>query len=684
VTGSYDRSFLPPAMLEATLLADTHHLVDPMMYATPGDSQAPELMEDWGARSDWAFELARDLGNPYVFHVGDLQQEYPDSARFEEGRMAVKSAIESSGLRILISVGNMDIGDKPDPTMPASWVDPRTLKLWEEDYGRSFHSVRHEGLHFVFLNSQIIESELPDADEQKEWFERELSENTDARTFVFLHMPPFVVEESEPGLGSYDAMGDRARSWFVELCRRYGIEAVFAGHTHFQVFNRVGPTRIYCLPSTTTTRPGWYEAFAVAPDVQGKADIEKLGISVLRIHANGHSVHLIRTRGETSQSVPDGWGRLLTGTTRDLSESGLGVFLRQPLVAASDGAVGYPYNVRHRVRDDYPFLACVELGLQHVRFPVADLESPTQADRLAYLRDEGVALTAMVIWDGSTGLQAPEGLADRVDVVEIQSAGDLIPGPPARDLFASLRSDGATVSLSPIVMEDTGLVHRRPRTSFQVEELRHVADHLSEHGLAVDRLVCGVGLGQSPSAVVHEAGLAVSGHAIDIDFLLPVGEDPEEAVLRVIEASLASACLSGSRVVLDPLQDSDRTASVVAGLMDRLSNPRSAYHAVAAVNTVLFGGNDVRPRYRWQERPGGVIHAPPWCVTGDTREIWAGPVAELSSAAEAVLADPRPWSSTLVVDPVERATRSVTAEAASLRDALKQCSGGVALVVNRA
>lgn len=681
MTASFTRSFLPPAELEVTLLADTHHLLDPMMYATPGDSQAPELMRDWGARSDWAFALARALGNPYVFHVGDLQQEYPDSERFEEGRTAVKSAIESSGLEVLIAAGNMDIGDKPDPTMPASWVDSRTLKLWEEDYGRSFHSMRRQGLLFVFLNSQIIGSSLPDADVQEAWFERTLTENSDARTFVFLHMPPFVVDEGEPGLGSYDAMGEGARSWLLGLCREHGVEAVFAGHTHFRVFNRTGPTKIYCLPSTTTTRPGWYEAFAVVPEAEGKGDTEKLGLAVLRIHADRHAVHLIRTRGEIGQKTPTGWARLLTGTARDLPDGNLGAFLRQPLASVSDGAVGYPYNVRHRVRDDYPFLGCVELGLRHVRFPAADTVSPTQAERLGYLRDEGVALTAMVIWDGSSDPRIPNGPTDGVDVVEVQMAGTLTPGPVCRETFAALREKGVRVSLSPIVMEDVGLVHRRPRTAFHIGELRLVADHMSDHQLAVDRLVCGVGAGQSPSSVIRAAAGEVAGHEIDIDFLLALG-NPERAALRVIEGALAAACLRGSRLIIDPLQDSDRTATVVTGLLDRLSNPRPAFHAVATVNTVLFGGLG-HPGYQWREALESPAPEALWCVSGNDREVWAGTATALSSSAEEILTGPRSWAGTSVIDPIERTELSITETAASLREALDECSSGMALVVKR-
>ena len=135
---SFDRSDLPEADLEFVVIADTHHLVDPGMYSTKGDSVTPEIVREWSDRGDWALALAKATEPAWVFHVGDLAQEYPGSPYFDTGRRAAVTQFEESGLAVNFAAGNMDIGDKPDPTVPAGWVEPGFLKRWDEDFGKSF------------------------------------------------------------------------------------------------------------------------------------------------------------------------------------------------------------------------------------------------------------------------------------------------------------------------------------------------------------------------------------------------------------------------------------------------------------------------------------------------------------------------------------------------------------------
>ena len=54
----FDRSDVPEADFEFVVVADTHHLVDPGMYSTKGDSVTPEIVREWSDRGDWALALA--------------------------------------------------------------------------------------------------------------------------------------------------------------------------------------------------------------------------------------------------------------------------------------------------------------------------------------------------------------------------------------------------------------------------------------------------------------------------------------------------------------------------------------------------------------------------------------------------------------------------------------------------
>ena len=63
--------------------------------------------------------------------------------------------------------------------------------------------------------------------------------------------------KGEHDLGFYNSIDEPARTWLLDLFRTYNVELLFAGHTHFAMYNRVGATRLFTVPSTTTSRPGF-------------------------------------------------------------------------------------------------------------------------------------------------------------------------------------------------------------------------------------------------------------------------------------------------------------------------------------------------------------------------------------------------------------------------------------------
>jgi hypothetical protein len=247
------------------------------MYRAEGDSVNPTIVRDWTARGDTALAMVHGLEPRLTFHLGDLQQEYPGHPSFDVGRRAAVRQLQEAGFPMEVVAGNMDIGDKPDPTMPAGWTRAEWLAVWDEDFRPSFRSLDRSGFHFVIVNSQLLDSALPQRDEQRAWLEADLAAHDGERIILFLHVPPFLVDEDEPGLGSYDVLGDIDRTWLLALARRHRVEAIFCGHTHFRFLNRVDGTRVYVAPSTTTTRPGFYEAISVAPPDRGWSDTDKLG-----------------------------------------------------------------------------------------------------------------------------------------------------------------------------------------------------------------------------------------------------------------------------------------------------------------------------------------------------------------------------------------------------------------------
>ena len=675
----FDCSYLPSAQLEFVVLADTHHIVDPDMYSRASDSVTPDLTRNWSARGDWALTLAKDVQAQLAFHVGDLTQEYPGSEYFEAGRQAAVAQLKESGLQMHYAAGNMDIGDKPDPTMPAGWVEPGFLKRWDEDFGSSFYSLSHGDCHFVVLNSQIMNTTLPEALEQHEWFEADLSANASKRIFVFLHLPPFLVDEDEPGLGSYDVLDAPDRIWLLDLLRRYEVEALFSGHTHFQVFNRIGTTRAFTLPSTTTTRPGFYECFKVVPPSRGWADVAKLGFFLVRLTDQGVSVHLIRTSGNTVSTNQTG-ARLMTRTSRDIPHSPLGTYLRLPIAQKSDGVIAYPNHVRQRIRDDYPLLGCLELGLRHVRFPIHDLDEPLQRDRLGVLREEGVLLTATAVCPEARHVSDQERRASDIDFLEIQLTNRASPSDEDLAALSGLQAGGIVVALSLIVMEDVGKIHRRPRIGYAASELHTLDALLTLRNVRVDRAVCSVDTSRSTWAEIRAFGLELISIKA-LDFIVQLGEDQDENVAIVGEALFAAATVPNCRVFLDPLQDLDRTPAVMSGLLDRLSNPRPAFHVARVLNTVLYS----------EERSLGSFRPIDWAwshgdttvrgVTNQWSELWLITGGQMVDAAEALVERVGTETEVSVIDPVAGASQQILGSA--LRDALRSVVDRVTLVTRR-
>ena len=627
----FDRADVPEADLEFVVLADTHHLVDPGMYSTKGDSVTPEIVREWSERGDWALALAKATASELVFHVGDLAQEYPGSRFFDTGRQAAVTQFEESGLEVNFAAGNMDIGDKPDPTVPAGWVEPGFLKRWDEDFGESFFSRTAGDTHFIVLNSQIMNTTLPEAIKQREWVEADLAAHDSHRIFIFLHLPPYLVDEDEPGLGSYDVLGNPDRTWLLDLCRRYEVEALFSGHTHFQVFNRAGTTRLYTLPSTTTTRPGFYEAFNVRPADRGWLDTTKLGFFLVRVTDRGTSVHLIRTSGETHSNHGAGT-RILSGTIVDLPHSPVAAYLRLPITNRSDGAISYPNHVRHRIRDDYPLLSCVEAGIRNVRFPIHDLDVSLQAGQLAVLRREGVELTATVLCPRPDDITAAARKATEADFIEVQLTNRFFPDSEDLEALAELRGAGVRVALALLALEDTGKVHLRSRTGYRPRELPRLDEMLTEHGLVLDRAVCMVDSSESVWRDIRAFDTELRSVG-GLDFMVPLDADDEANALAAAEALFAAATMPGCRVYLDPLQDLDRVTKVVHGLLDRLSNPRPAFHVTRVLNTVLFGEGR-RPGDYSPVEPGGSANI--WAIEDRRCELWLVPENEKPPAAEAL------------------------------------------------
>lgn len=585
----FDRSYLPSADLEFVVMTDTHYMLDPGTRQVEFESRRLQA-----SRAEHAYELVRSLDTSFIVHLGDLVQEFPESAGFEESLQQALEQIREAGIHLHQVAGNHDVGDKPDPTMPTDWATPGSLKAFHRRFGSSWKSWDQGGCHFIVLNSQIMNGPLPEAKEQERWLEEDLAEHSGMPVFIFLHLAPFLVDEHEQGLGHYDNIDEPGRSWLLDLIRRHDVQMVFAGHSHFAFFNRIGHTRSYVVPSTAFTRPGFCEVFSSPPPPErGRDDAEKLGFFLVRVRDGRPVVHLVRTGGAAGkQNHLDSKRRLLTRVSRDLPASPLGVTLRHPLTSATEVPIAWQSTVRQPVRNDFPLLACVELGVRHVRVPASDLSNPQQRDRLAVLRDEGVTITVFWTWsDRCQVVQEASEHRDLVDGVEILIPGALLPDEGCLQAMAQ-SAEMMPVTLAPLLPREIvpGKQHARTRIGFHLDELEPLNRFLEDRGHRVDRILCRVDAAEHPLDLIGaQSALGPLASIGAIDWAVEFQDAAASLqVPRAVGAVVAVAAHEESRIFLEPLVDLDRTMDAPPGLLDRLCNPRPVFHAVKTLNTVLF------------------------------------------------------------------------------------------------
>ncbi|MEZ4726683.1 MAG: metallophosphoesterase [Caldilineaceae bacterium] len=503
----WDRNFLPKADFEFVVIADTHYMIDPAGQAVEFASRRRQT-----ERAAYALQAVAALEVPLVIHMGDLVQEFPERPTFAQAVAEATTQLGHYRVEPHFVAGNHDVGDKPDPTMPASWVTPAFLAEYHQRVGRSWYSWDQGGYHFVVLNSQIMNSTLPAATEQQQWLVADLARHADRRIVLALHLPPYLYHPAEPALGHYDNLDQPARAWLLDLVQQYRVELLFAAHVHWAFYNELGATRAYTVPSSAFTRPGFSELFASPPPPeQGRDDTGKLGFFLVRVQPEGTRVHFLRTGGATEQTALD-TPRLLTRLSADLPASPLGVVLHHPLTNVAQTPSAWPSTIRQPVRNDYPLLSALELGLRHVRVPASDLADPLQAERLAILRRAGVQLTAGWLWqEGLPLAQAVNQRRAHLDSVLVETLGS--PWPSAGCLAAIAecrRTTGAPVTLAPVVpgRAITGKQHGRSQRGYTLAELPRLAEQLAAAGVRIDRVLCRIERQEDPWAVLGQAALS--------------------------------------------------------------------------------------------------------------------------------------------------------------------------------
>jgi serine/threonine-protein phosphatase CPPED1 len=161
------------------------------------------------------------LNPDFVVITGDLVNNKDDRSQVNEFKR-ITSEINSQ-IPVYYSPGNHDIGQSPGQKDIDSFVS---------DYGHDRFAFRHNKNLFIGLNSVIIKANTPVVEElQYNWLRKQLSEGKRAKHIIlFCHYPFFINSADEPE--TYSNIAPVTRTRYLDLFKKYNVNAIFAGHLH--------------------------------------------------------------------------------------------------------------------------------------------------------------------------------------------------------------------------------------------------------------------------------------------------------------------------------------------------------------------------------------------------------------------------------------------------------------------
>ena len=545
----------------------------------------------------------RDLA--FVIHLGDLLHPVPAIPHLYE-RAAHQFKTQTQALRhtLYLIPGNHDVGDKPIEWGPVGVVRDEYLKLWRKHFGANYQAFTHGDCRFITIDAQIVNSGLALEAEQAAWLEAELKTHAGKRLFINTHYPPYLTTREEDE--HYDNLGEPGRSWLLALLESYNVEALFAGHVHNFWYYRHAKTDCYLLPSTAFVRQDYAEMYRMVPPAEmeaGRNDIAKLGYFLVHVHRHGHVCEVVRTYGATaSEDTPPTAQPKAVQPVHPLLNplDRFGFDMRQNWLEIVEipPSGGLDEFDRKRVRNDYGLLALLDMGVNRIRIPARDLLDPEHRARLAHCAALGIRCTLF-----SFGVPSPElsraimSASALIDIWEIAGVYDRLP-----EIVAAAASCTRDANVALYVS--------KLRSKDEMERGGEKYYHMINHGFTLDdteqlnalaniEVIAGavfrVPGDAKPwlTANAIAAACAVSKLRASLHIRMSVGnpgsrqEDDAWVCERSLEALLASAAHPNVHAYLDAFTDLDRGYFTRRGVLDRLYNPRPAYHAIRTLLGVL-------------------------------------------------------------------------------------------------
>lgn len=560
---------------------------DPFVFAVIADSHFHPEADDaqsayasdrlHNARNRAVVEWIRRSRAELVIHLGDVPHPVPGLAAHRVALAVARDAYAPLGDRLHVVAGNHDVGDKPHPLSPAPGATEARQAVFMEHWGAAWRSFDHRGVHFVLLDTPVLNTGSPREAEQWAWLEADLAAASGRRTFVFVHYPPFLLDPAEPE--HYDNLAEPGRGRLLALLARHRVEALFAGHVHHFFWHHLDGTDHYLLPSTAFMRPEYAELCPVEPgDEYGRNEAGRLGFCFVHVDATGHRIEPVRTGGATVATALPGPLAPGSGPTPPCP---LAVTLRHRWDRVADLPSDSldPFR-RKEARNDLVVLALWDAGLTRLRLPVEDVERPGTRARLARLHARGARPVVYVAGVPSAGtwrsLVDAAGLVEAVELILPRGRDTLEVPPGAPPVWVSVAGgqkpkDDAYFSHFPAagwaVDEPIEALAPGEGVVFRVLPDAPLFDTVAR---AVERAR---GLGRRP---ICQVWLPRAGEGA-------MADDDRAVAVRVAEAWAAARAFPEAWVGVDTFVDHDRGYYPRHGLLDRHGVPRPALVALRAL-----------------------------------------------------------------------------------------------------
>jgi len=336
----WDMNLVPKPDFWFMALSDTHVTAHTEPWRTE------ELFLPAGAERSWkdvhqmnigrfikVIEQANASKPDFVMHLGDITTSHPQRPSWDTECLNSQKLIATLKMPVHLCAGNHDTGNKLSlnlPNWPQTAGDPRksfyvsddNMALYRKYFGEPYYSFDHKASHFIVLLEHVFGSGWNVEKEEWDWLEADLAAHKDARhIFMFFHTPIYWVDPvKDLGPGNYEIIDEGPRARLLGLINKYGVRAVFTGHTHHNITNQYGNTGLFTVTSTAFARNSWQ----LYTDLGGgNRDPAHAGYLVVRVYGDNVVVNFVRTVDRMPDARPVQQGktclpkRLLTRRSED-------------------------------------------------------------------------------------------------------------------------------------------------------------------------------------------------------------------------------------------------------------------------------------------------------------------------------------------------------------------------------